>query len=212
MTTSATTAPQLTAQLRPWLPDLQALHVLEVGCATADEAGALLELGAVTEYVGVDLDESAIKRARDRWPQATFLCADAARLPARYHGALDVILIRRPDLLAQPKRWREVFAALPTLLHAQGRILVRLIGEGETQLARAWWADEGCEAVHVGALDLPDKQRLLVAEIANASVPIKPPLKLIQFDAGADEGAYCDPLTGKCFTPGVEILDDDARD
>lgn len=211
MTAFATTAAPLVARLRPWLPGPQPQRVLEVGCGAAQAVGALLEAGLASDYVGVDLDETAIEQARDRWPQATFLCADAARLPATYHGAADVILIRRPDLLAQPGRWREVFGVLLALLQPHGRALVTLIGATEARLARAWLADEGFEILHVGALDLLEERRLVVAETERAGVPTKPPLQLIQFDAGADEGAYCDPLTGECFVPGVERHDDDAH-
>jgi len=64
-----------------WLPAGSAVRVLEVGCGTADDVGTLLATGRVAEYIGVDLDELAVVRARAQWPRATFLCADAAQLP-----------------------------------------------------------------------------------------------------------------------------------
>lgn len=93
------------------------------------EAGGLLASGTVTEFVGVDLDETAIIEARARWPGAKFICADAARLGPEYTRRFDTVLIRRPDLLAQPGRWRQVFKRLPTLLQAEGRVLLTLFGE-----------------------------------------------------------------------------------
>jgi SAM-dependent methyltransferase len=198
--------------LRRWLPAVPSPRVLEIGCGAAEDIGEWLADG-VGEYVGVDLDETAIAHARARWPGVTFLCADAARLPAEpalspvegYAGRFHAVLIRRPDLFAQPGRWQQVFAALPALIQPGGRVIVTLLGAGETTVAREW-------LVANKLLLLWSEEHLLVAEAA--------PLTPIRLDA--DEGAFCDSRSGECFLPPasplraqarrVEVGDDHAQD
>ncbi|MCP4195649.1 MAG: class I SAM-dependent methyltransferase [Proteobacteria bacterium] len=98
----------LIAHLQPWFTGKSPVRLLDIGCGTAVEAEPLLASGLITEFVGVDLDETAISLVQSRLPQATFLCADAAALDDSHH--YDVILIRRPDLLARPAGWQQVFA------------------------------------------------------------------------------------------------------
>lgn len=176
--------------LRRWLPDMPSLRLLEIGCGAVEDVGEWLADG-VGEYVGVDLDETAIAQARARWPGATFRCADAARLPPEYVGYFHAVLIRSPDVFAQPGRWQQVFAALPALIQPEGRVIVTLLGAREIIVAREWLVANGWRL-------LWSEDRLLVAEAA--------PLTLIRLDA--DEGAFCDPRSGACFGSQVEVLSD----
>lgn len=193
----------MNASILEWLPFATSLHLLEIGCGTANETGLLLDSGRVAEFVGVDLDETAIVRARARWPQATFLCADAANLPAEYWGRFDAILIRRPDLFVQPERWRHVFATLPRLLRPEARVIVTLIGAAETSVAREWLETNGLRVIHDAEQPGSGEPRLIVAEI---SLPA-----LIRLDDDAADGMYCDALTGECFRPSVEGVANDAQ-
>jgi SAM-dependent methyltransferase len=140
------------------------VRVLAIGCGDADEVGAWLATGRVREVVGVDLDEEAVQRARARWPQATFLCADAAQLPDDFWHRFDVVLIRRPDLLAQPDRWRAVFAAIPSYLRPAGRVVVVVLGVAEEVLARRWLHAAGPQ---VRPADPAGDERVLVAEVGS---------------------------------------------
>ncbi len=145
-----------------WLPPGDALRLLDIGCGTAEEAGALIASGRVRDFLGVDLDEEAIVRARARWRGTRFVCADAARLRPEHVGLFDVILLRRPDLLAQPGRWRAVFARLPALLSSGGRVIVTVIDEGEALLARRWLEEAGLCLLRVEPLPEPEERILLV--------------------------------------------------
>ena len=151
------------ATLRPWLPTTPALRVLEIGCGTAEDAGEWLAC-EVREYVGVDLDELAIAQARARWPGLTFLCADAAHLAGTAVGRFHAVLIRRPDLFARPGNWEQVFAALPALLRPGGRVLVTLMGPGETALARRWLEKNGLCVMETICGSDAGRGYLLVAE------------------------------------------------
>lgn len=170
-----------------WLPPRDPLRVLEIGCGAGEGLGQLLESGRVLEFVGVDLDETAIEEARARWPQATFLCADAARLPASFVGRFDVALLRRPDLLAQPQRWREVFDRLPVWLRPGGRAIVAVMGQAEASLASRWLGEGGLQVIHRGEQGgLP--LRVFVAEA---------PFPVLWDNSG--EGMACDARTGDCL-------------
>jgi len=187
------------AFLQPWLPSTKPLRLLDIGCGAADEAAVLLNI--VDEFVGVDLDETAIAKARVRWPQATFMCADAAILSPEAVGSCDVVLIHRPDIFAQPARWRRVFDTLPVLFQPGGRIILTLMGEAETATARAWLAEIGLSVIHASKAPEAGGAHLLVAESGGKSERSAPPLTLIRLNAGDGEGMTCDPLTGVCIVP-----------
>jgi SAM-dependent methyltransferase len=150
-----------------WLPPAIPLRLLEIGCGTAEDAGAWVAWG-VGEYVGVDLDETAVLQARARWPDLTFLCEDAARLLPEAVGQFDAVLIRRPDLLVRPTNWRRVFAALRGLLRPRGRVLLAGLGKGEAALARRWLAESGLRVI--GEAQASDGEVYnLVAEMTHAA-------------------------------------------
>lgn len=142
----AVQGPNGISQLAQWLPPAAPLRLLEVGCGPAEDAAAWLRYG-VTAYVGVDLDEMAIQEARGRWPGMTFLCEDAARLTPEAVGRFHAVLVRRPDLLARPANWCQVFAALPPLVYHGGRVLITVLSRGEAALARRWLLENGFRLV-----------------------------------------------------------------
>ena len=183
--------------LRPWLADKAPVRLLDIGCGTAVEAEPLLATGLIAEFVGVDLDESAVSLAQSHLPQATFVCADAAALDDSHH--YNVILIRRPDLLAQPSSWQLVFAKLPDLLEPSGRIIVTVIGEQEAALSRQWLTANALPIIHTETLPLAEESYLLVADAPAIKAPSSFTLKTLDFAEG--EGMYCDPLTGLCVMP-----------
>jgi len=183
--------------LQPWMSGDAPVRLLDIGCGTAVEAEPLLATGLIAEFVGVDLDETAVSQAQSRLPQAAFVCTDAAALDDSHH--YDIILIRRPDLLAQPAGWQPVFAKLPRLLEPSGRIIVTVIGEGEAALARQWLTANDLPIIHAETLPLADESHMLVADAVVQTTPS--PLKVMTLDFAEGEGMYCDPLTGLCVTP-----------
>jgi len=154
----------------------------------------LVATGRVAEIVGVDLDETALTQARARWPQGTFLCADAARLGEAYHRRFDLVLIRQPDLLAQPAHWRAVFAAVPIYLRPGGRVVVVLLGGVEESLARRWLEEDGLRVARADASE-GGARRVLVAE---------PGTGPLVWEEG-DVGGVCDVRTGACAPAGREV-------
>lgn len=149
----------------------------------------------------MDLDESAVREASARWPEASFLCADAADLPARYPGHFDVALIRRPNLFAQPERWQRVFATLPRLLRSGGRVFATFVGEREAAAARAWLEKAGIDVIHAEELPTADELHFLVGEAASQSPKVARVLALDVLEDDEGRGAFCDATTGECFLP-----------
>jgi len=190
--------------LQPWLASTSPARLLDIGCGTAVEADPLLATGLIAEFVGVDLDETAVSQAQSRLPQATFICADAAALDGDH--SYNTILIRRPDLLAQPDSWQRVFANLNGLLTPSGRILVTVIGDGEAAMVRRWLAANAHPIAHEETLPLRDETTLFVADAVAQKAPS--PIKMMTFDFAEGEGMYCDPLTGLCVTPELENTDE----
>lgn len=150
-------------RFRRWLPSRKGIRLLDIGCGAAEEAGELLASGKVADFLGVDLDERAIAEAQARWPQARFICEDAARLSPEAVGRFEVILIRRPDLLAQPARWHQVFLRLPDLLRPGGRVIVTLIGEDEAALARRWLEEAGLRVLQIEDRSEPEERYWILA-------------------------------------------------
>ncbi|GBD08331.1 27-O-demethylrifamycin SV methyltransferase [Candidatus Thermoflexus japonica] len=151
-------------RFRRWLPPRKGIRLLDIGCGTAEEAGELLASGKVADFLGVDLDERAIVEAQARWPEARFMCEDAVRLSPEAVGRFEVILIRRPDLLAQPARWHPVFLRLPVLLRPAGRVIVTLIGGGEAALAQRWLEEAGLRILQVEDRREPEERYWILAE------------------------------------------------
>ncbi len=172
--------------LRRWLSLVSSPRLLEIGCGAAEDAGEWLA-GGVAEYVGVDLDETAIARARARWPRMTFLCTDAARLPATAAGRFHAVLIRRPDLFVRPGNWQQVFAALPALLLSQGRVLMTLLGAAETAVARRWLEENGLRVVAEERWPGPDVSYLLIA-VRTFPEASQPAGGCERFSEGTDDG------------------------
>jgi SAM-dependent methyltransferase len=121
------------------LPGARPLRVLDLGCGECLEAEALLAAGV--GVTAVDIDEAAVDSARARVANATFACEDAS--VARVGGELDVVLLRRPDLAAQPDRWQKVFLSLRQSLVAAGQVIVTTPGRREADLARRWLEGSG---------------------------------------------------------------------
>lgn len=70
---------------------LSGLHLLDIGCSGGIISGALAHAGAVV--TGVDIDEPALRTARDRaGPGPRFVLTDGHRLPIR-SGAMDVVVL-----------------------------------------------------------------------------------------------------------------------
>ena len=69
----------LAEALRPWLTDVSLdLRVLDLGCGDGSFA-PLLFPGQAANFCGIDLSRPAIKLAARRWPEATWVLANADR-------------------------------------------------------------------------------------------------------------------------------------
>jgi ubiquinone/menaquinone biosynthesis C-methylase UbiE len=73
---------------------IAAESILDVGCATGDFTELLRRLlpeNAARRLVGMDLSETAIERARSRYPHVEFCNGQIDQLPQRFADAFDVI-------------------------------------------------------------------------------------------------------------------------
>jgi ubiquinone/menaquinone biosynthesis C-methylase UbiE len=78
------------AALRTILPTLCRVTILDVGCGDGRLAAELVAAGA--QVTGVDPNSSALDRARELVPAATFVCAGAEALPFR-SASFDAVVI-----------------------------------------------------------------------------------------------------------------------
>lgn len=137
-----------------------------------------------------------IQAAQQRLPQATFRCAEASS----YEGRFDVVLIRRPDLFAQPDRWRGVVRRLPQLLTASGCLILTTISAAEAILAERWLLESGFVITCKEELPMTDETKIITAtkdEKAEVKVEKGPFKPFKSWDEGAT-GPVCDITTGKC--------------
>jgi SAM-dependent methyltransferase len=69
--------------LEYWLsqPSLAPLRVLDFGCGFGDFYGYARERGVELEYTGLDINDDLIEVARQRYPEARFLCLDLFEQP-----------------------------------------------------------------------------------------------------------------------------------
>lgn len=198
-----TTVPWMETVLRE-APGRRPLRVLSVGCGTCPEAELLASaLGGpeALELMGIDLDEVAVQEARRRLPWAAFVCADAATPPVHWHRAFDLVLVRRPDLLAQPQRWQLVLRVLPALLTPEGRVALTCLGEGEAQLGRRWLAEAGFHILSEEPLQSPQEGWLLIAALASSGGAPQPVLEVPVVVWEGGEAPTCDWRTGQCASP-----------
>ncbi len=67
-------------------------RVLDLGCNTGDELELVYEAAPQAQIVGVDHAATAIARARERFPRATFHAADLAALASLALGRFDLVM------------------------------------------------------------------------------------------------------------------------
>jgi trans-aconitate methyltransferase len=60
-----------------WLNPRKGERVVDFGCGTGDLAAQIASLGS--EVVGVDISPEMVDRARNKYPQLTFQCADGMK-------------------------------------------------------------------------------------------------------------------------------------
>jgi SAM-dependent methyltransferase len=116
------------------LPEVQAgggRRALVVGCGFGDDAEWLAAHGWAT--TAFDIAPSAVRRARDRWPESTvdYAVADVTALPPSYAGRLDLI-VEIYTLQVLPGDLRErAFESLRAALAPGGLLVVICRGRDE---------------------------------------------------------------------------------
>ena len=114
----------LTRQLLSLGGELKNRRVLEVGCGRGETAALLArEFGA--SIIGVDLSEARISECREKYPELTFMTADAKALPFG-DGSFDVLVSECSF---------SVFSDPQKALREAGRVLVP---QGKLLLSDLW--------------------------------------------------------------------------
>ncbi|MBX7252922.1 MAG: class I SAM-dependent methyltransferase [Candidatus Promineofilum sp.] len=193
------------------LPAGRPLRLLTVGCGACPEGKSLLAAGV--ELTGVDFDEQAIATARARLPEATFICRDAARFDPGQDSLFDVILLRRPDIAAQPAPWQAILTRIPARLAPGGQVMLTTPGPHEAALAADWLLAAGFARVHKEPLDADDEHFLVTASqpaMGKAMpIPATKPLavNVVLWNEDDDEAApVCDLTTGLCSPAPANIV------
>ena len=71
--------------------DLSSLSILDVGCGLGDLYGFIREKKIDADYTGIDLLESMVREARNRYPDASFLSGDMFSHNLFSEGEFDVV-------------------------------------------------------------------------------------------------------------------------
>ena len=95
--------------------------VLEIGCGNGYGA-ALLHRQSPRSYVGLDVMEEQVHKARQRYPQYTFLVQDATDLGPFGNGSRDVVIIF--GVLHHIPEWRAVIDEIQRVLRSNGSLFV----------------------------------------------------------------------------------------
>jgi SAM-dependent methyltransferase len=101
--------------------DVRDKDVLEIGCGNGHGA-YLLNQGSPRSYIGLDLMEEQIGKARQRYPQYQFLIQDAIDLSQFGEASKDVVIIF--GVLHHIPEWRKVIDAVRGVLRAGGSFFV----------------------------------------------------------------------------------------
>lgn len=95
--------------------------VLEIGCGNGYGA-YLLHKGSPRSYVGVDLMEEQIEKARRRYPQYQFLIQDATDLSQFGEASKDLVVIF--GVLHHIPTWRKVIDEIKCVLRPNANLFV----------------------------------------------------------------------------------------
>ncbi|MGE5374670.1 MAG: methyltransferase domain-containing protein [Bacteroidota bacterium] len=130
--------------------------VLEVGCAE----GHLLAALHPSRGVGIDFSEEMLRRARQNYPDLTFLCADAHDL-SQIDEKFDVIVLS--DLVNDVWDVQRVFEQLKPLCHPRTRILMNFYSRlWQAPLSAAGRLNLAASNLYQNWLTRDDIQALLV--------------------------------------------------
>ena len=101
--------------------NLKDKDVLEIGCGNGYGAH-LIDQHAPRSYVGLDLMEEQIEKARRRYPQFKFLVQDASDLSQFAEASKDVVIIF--GVLHHIPEWRKVINEIKRVLKPDGGLFV----------------------------------------------------------------------------------------
>ncbi|HEY3439672.1 MAG TPA: methyltransferase domain-containing protein [Paludibaculum sp.] len=176
------------------------LRLLDVGCGECHEGESLIAAGV--SLTGIDLDESAIASARIRLSTAKFVCGDAAAFKPSRESLFDVVLVRRPDLAAQPARWRTILASAPVWLTGRGCVVLTTPGPHEAHLGRRWLDEAGFAKTTLEPIEADGERFLVTAmgpEKTNVQQKSAIPEDVVVWEQDEEAPApFCDPRTGMC--------------
>jgi ubiquinone/menaquinone biosynthesis C-methylase UbiE len=101
--------------------DIRNQDVLEIGCGNGHGA-YLLNQRLPRSYVGLDVMEEQIEKARQRYPSYQFLVQDATDLSHFANGSKDVVIIF--GVLHHIPEWRKVIDEVKRVLRPNGSFFV----------------------------------------------------------------------------------------
>ncbi len=101
--------------------DVQDKDVLEIGCGNGHGA-YLLNQNSPRSYVGLDLMEEQVEKARQRYPQYRFIVQDAIDLSPFGKASKDVVIIF--GVLHHIPEWRKVIDEIQCVLRPGGSFFV----------------------------------------------------------------------------------------
>lgn len=135
--------------------DRRGIAVLDCGCGTGIHAGHF----SSAAYVGIDISEGYLARARRRYPNHRFELMDAQRLSFE-NGSFDAVIVSGVIHHMEDERASEVLHQIARVLKPKG---LMLLWEDIPIQGRANWVGRWVQALDVGDfIRHPSKYLLLV--------------------------------------------------
>jgi SAM-dependent methyltransferase len=132
--------PESLARLRSILAQLPLAdlppRLLNVGCGVFPSARLVRDVLPAWALYGLDLDGTALRRARRDTPSLRLVQADAKDLPGLLRARFGLVVVRHPDVHRRPA-WCRIVPRLPALLAPGGLLLITLYAPEEVDTVRA---------------------------------------------------------------------------
>jgi len=114
-------------------------------------------------FYGIDIDGSALQRARATFPAQHLIQADARSLPGLLHTRFGLILLRHPDLYRHRAAWMRIIPTLPALLAPGAALLIALYAPEEADLIRKLTLPPAYPLNGLAPVNLAGQDRYLLA-------------------------------------------------
>lgn len=175
---------------------VEGISVLDIGCALGGLASVLSEHLTRFEYTGVDISESMIERAKQKYPNRTFYVIEEADLSVLGEQQFDIVVCF--GVLHLSRKWRELISV------AWSRADVFLLDLRET--ADATIEDETISYYQMDTLPKTGGTAHLPYNIINSAEALGTLVKLCAGATGLRHHGYLASVSSAAVTPTKVVM------